>query len=109
MSHSVNDQLTIKLSEKDFGGELKEKNLSEKKETSDTIITHIPADVEPEKKLLAGDLNEIKKEGTDNHTRPPEDITWKEKLRICNEVEKCLDHTAEDHIKTKKLKDEDSK
>jgi chromosome segregation ATPase len=107
MNNSVNDQLTIKLSEKEFGGELKEKTLSEKKDN--TNITHVPADVEQEKKLLAGDLSEISKEGTDKKSHPQEDITWKEKLRICNEIEKCLDHTAEDHIKTKKLKDENSK
>jgi chromosome segregation ATPase len=110
MSHSVNDQLTIKLSENNFEGELKEKTLSEKKAMPNIIIKEVPADVEPEKKLLAGDLSELKKEGTDNKMlHPPEDITWKEKLRICNEIEKCLDHTAEDHIKTKKLKNEDSK
>ncbi|HIG99645.1 MAG TPA: hypothetical protein HA258_03585 [Thermoplasmata archaeon] len=45
-----------------------------------------------------------------DHSGPvQENMTWKEELRICNEIEKCLDHTAEDHLKTKKLKDEEPK
>ena len=36
-------------------------------------------------------------------------VLWKKELRICDEIEKCLDHASDDHLKTKKLKDEESK
>ncbi len=67
------------------------------------------SDIPVEKKSLAGDIDHIMKTSEDHQSQLHEDITWKEKLRICNEIDKCLDHTAEDHLKTKKLKDEDPK
>jgi chromosome segregation ATPase len=62
-----------------------------------------------EKKSLAGDIDHITKNGQDHIDQLNEDIKWNEKLQICNEIEKCLDHTADDHFKTKKLKDEETK
>lgn len=62
-----------------------------------------------EKKSLAGDIDHITKSGQDHIDQLNEDIKWNEKLQICNELEKCFDHTSDDHLKTKKLKDEESK
>jgi hypothetical protein len=62
-----------------------------------------------EKKSLAGDIDHIMKNEAEHQGQLHGDITWKENIRICDEIEKCLDHTTEDHLKTKKLKDEESK
>jgi hypothetical protein len=65
--------------------------------------------IQSEKKSLAGDIDHFI-EKTEEHTGQLHDeITWKNELRICNEIEKCLDHASDDHLKTKKLKDEESK
>jgi hypothetical protein len=62
-----------------------------------------------EKKSLAGDIDHIIESRQEHIDQLYEDITWKEKLRICNEIEKCLDQSSDDHFKTKKLRDEVSK
>lgn len=61
-------------------------------------------------KPLAGDIDHFleKRDGSlpqNSSGKGEEEITWKEKLRICNEIEKCLD-AKEDRIKTKKLDNE---
>jgi len=61
--------------------------------------------IQGEKKSLAGDIDHIIENAGQHH----EESTWKQELRICNEIEKCLDHASDDHLKTKKLKDEESK
>jgi len=60
---------------------------------------------------VAGDIDLLLKKRDDETHQPPsvkhdDEISLKEKLRICDEIEKCLEG-KEDKIKTKKLKDED--
>jgi chromosome segregation ATPase len=60
-----------------------------------------------EKKSFAGDMDHIINNEQEHIDHLHEDITWKEKLRICNEIDRCLDHSTDDHLKTKKLKDDE--
>jgi hypothetical protein len=80
-----------------------------KKETPTSTLKEDASDIPVEKKSLAGDIDHIMKNGEEHQNQPHDHITWKEELRICDEIEKCLDHTTEDHLKTKKLKDEEPK
>jgi hypothetical protein len=65
--------------------------------------------IQGEKKSLAGDIDHIIERREEHAGQHHEESTWKKELRICNEIEKCLDHASDDHLKTKKLKDEESK
>jgi septal ring factor EnvC (AmiA/AmiB activator) len=130
-SHTDFDHLTIKLSEIEMEGDIKRKEIApffeqwkknqgtinkeqvrwlesllNKKEKLPSTLKEDASDIPAEKKSLAGDIDHIMKTSEDHQSQLHEDITWKEKLRICSEIDKCLDHTAEDHLKTKKLKDE---
>jgi chromosome segregation ATPase len=132
--HATLDQLKMELSEKEMECELKTKEIAslveelkknqgnikkqqdewsesqlERKDGSLNILNDAQPIIQNEKKSIAGDIDHIIKNGEEHLGQLHEDITWKEKLRICNEIEKCLDHTADDHLKTKKLKDEESK
>lgn len=60
-----------------------------------------------EKKSFAGDIDHIMKNGQEHSDHLQENITLKEKLQICNEIERCLDRSSDDHLKTKKLKDDE--
>jgi PAS domain S-box-containing protein len=65
--------------------------------------------IQGERKSLAGDIDHIIERREEHTGQHHEESTWKKELRICDEIEKCLDHASEDHLKTKKLKDEESK
>ena len=65
--------------------------------------------IQDQKKSLAGDIDHIIKSGQEHMDQFYEDITWTEKIRFGNENEKCFDHSPDDDLKTKKLKDEESK
>jgi chromosome segregation ATPase len=134
VSHTDVDHLTIKLSEKKMEGELKTKEIASffeqwkksqgtinkeqvewlesllnKKEKSPSSLKEEASDIPAATKSLAGDIDHIMKTGEEHQNQLHDNITWKEELRICNEIEKCLDHSTEDHLKTKKLKDEEPK
>jgi hypothetical protein len=65
--------------------------------------------IQSEKKSLAGDIDHFIEKREEYTGQLHDGTTWKDELRICNEIEKCLDHASDDHLKTKKLKDEDPK
>ncbi|MFH1014112.1 MAG: PAS domain-containing protein, partial [Thermoplasmatota archaeon] len=82
---------------------------SEGKESDLCILKDDQPIIQVEKKSLAGDIDHIIQSGEEHTEQHHEESTWKKELRICNEIEKCLDHASDDHLKTKKLKDEESK
>ena len=62
-----------------------------------------------EKKSYAGDIEHIIINQQENMNHFIDDNKLKEKLQISNDVEKCLHHTFDDHLKTKKSKNEELK
>jgi PAS domain S-box-containing protein len=102
------NKLKITTIQKEPAIEVLESQSSEK-ENPLFILKDDQSMIQSEKKSLAGDIDHFI-EKTEEHTGQLHDeITWKNELRICNEIEKCLDHASDDHLKTKKLKDEESK
>ena len=133
-SHPDAEHFTIQLSSRGMEGELRTKemmsffedlkknqgtikreqvewleSLLNKKINAPVVQKEESSEIPAEKKSLAGDLDHIMKTNQDHAAPVQQPMTWKEELRICNEIEKCLDHTTEDHLKTKKLKDEEPK
>ena len=83
--------------------------IKDEKDSSLNIFKVDQRSIQDQKKSLAGDIDHIIKSGQEHKDQFYEDITWMEKSRICNENEKCFDHSSDDHLKTKKLKDEEPK
>jgi PAS domain S-box-containing protein len=82
---------------------------SSKKENPLFILKDDQLMIQSEKKSLTGDIDHFIEEREEHTGQLHDETTWKDELRICNEIEKCLDHSSDDHLKTKKLKDEESK
>jgi PAS domain S-box-containing protein len=73
-------------------------------------LDHVTIQLEQGKAALALVADELVKrqrelESKDEETRSE---SWKEKLKIYSEIDKCLNITAEDTLKTKKLKDRET-
>ena len=85
-----------------------ETQLDEKNSPFNILKVDQPS-IQDQKKSLAGDIDHILKSRQEHVDQFYEDTTWMEKLRIGNENEKGLEHSSDDHLKTKKLKDEELK
>jgi PAS domain S-box-containing protein len=82
---------------------------SDGKDNTLCILKDDQPKIQVEKKSLAGDIDHIIGRSEEHMDQHHEESSWKQELRICNEIEKCLDHASDDHLKTKKLKDDESK